>query len=268
MRRDRPWYAQPWAIALLVVTALTVLAGTVLAAGTGSTAGPATGRTGLPGGKAGGRTGGGAGTAPSCPGGSMEGCYDRGEMQAFLNQAVTVVHRFADASLPGAPKPAGYRLIATGDTASTRCGTLDATAYAYCPADDSVYIGQSQLWSFYSELGDAAAVVGLAHEYGHHLQAVAGVPDERTSRGRIAHENQADCIAGAFVGFAQQQGMLEDDDVQDINGLLGAIASSEDDPGRDHGTLAERRDALSLGVRAGLRGCSGFFPATPVHAGS
>lgn len=262
----RPWFREPWAITLGLVTVLTLLAGIVLAASSSGSSGSSPRGSGspvLPNGPGNGGEKGG-----SCPGGSLENCFDEGQMQAFLNQAVVFVHAFSDERYAKMPHPAGYRLIEEGRTAQTACGPVDEMTYAYCPGDDGVYIGQKQLWLFYSKIGDAAAVVGLAHEYGHHIQTVAGVPNERTPRGQVAHENQADCIAGAFVGWAKEKGYLEDDDAQDISELVRAIASSEDDPNRDHGTLSEREASMSTGIREGLSGCSAFFPDTPVHESS
>lgn len=275
----RTGLTQPWAIALVVVVVITVLAGVVLAAsastgqGSGATRGSDTGvgDTGPVGRQGGtGQQGGGQGEqrgqgTTECPGGSLEGCYTEGEMQAFLNQAIRFVHGFSEDRYTRMPHPSGYRLIGPNERAQSACGALDTMTYAFCPADDGIYIGQKQLWQFYSEIGDAAAVVGLAHEYGHHIQHVAGVPRSTDPRSEIAHENQADCIAGAFVGWAEEQGFLEDSDTQDIAGLVRAIASSENDPNRDHGTLAEREASMATGIRQGLPGCSAFFPETPVH---
>ena len=252
-RSSRP---EPWVIALIAIVAVALLGAVALAAGT--TTGTSTAQPGQPG-----QPGQQGGT--NCPGGSLEGCYTEGQMQAFLGVAVRFVHGFSDDRYTRMPHPAGYQLIGSGRGAQSPCGTLDSMTYAYCPADDRVYIGQKQLWLFYSGIGDAAAVVGLAHEYGHHVQRVAGVPDLNSPSARVRHENQADCIAGAFVGWARDQGFLEDGDTQDIAGLVKAIASSEDDPGRDHGTLAERAASMSTGIRDGLPGCSAFYPETPVH---
>lgn len=252
----------PWGVAVIIVVALTLLAGILLAAGSSDGTTRAGGQ----------RPGVGTGQQQSgpgdsdCPGGSLEGCYTESQMPEFLRQAITFVHGFSDDRYAGRmPHPADYRLIGSGQKAQSACGALDSMTYAYCPADDSVYIGQRQLWQFYSGIGDAAAVVGLAHEYGHHIQQVAGVPDDRSARNQVVHENQADCIAGAFIGWADEKGYLEDGDTRDIEGLVRAIASSEDDPGRDHGTLQERAASLSTGVRDGLPGCSTFYPDTPVH---
>jgi len=70
-------------------------------------------------------------------------------------------------------------------------------------------------------------------------------------------------VAGAFVRYADRQGWLESDDVQDIDALLEMIASSEG-PTRDHGTLSERASAMRRGASGGLHACNAFYPATPL----
>lgn len=257
------WQPQPrrglpaWVIAGLLVLAVLAV-GAVAAVGSGGTSRsgasgtqPAGSVTAQPGGT-------------DCPGGSLEGCYTEGQMDRFLGQAIWFVQGFSDQSYRDLPHPKAYSLIAEGRSAHSPCGNLDATTYAYCPGDDRIYIGQKQLWALYSGIGDAAAVVGLAHEYGHHIQQAAGVPAGSGASASVVHENQADCIAGAFVGWARDRGYLEDSDAQDIEGLVRAIASSEDDPGRDHGDLQERARSLSTGIEQGLRGCDAFYPGTPV----
>jgi predicted metalloprotease len=195
---------------------------------------------------------------------SLEGCYAYADMQVFYDQIIAWIDEFSRATYTNMPQP-DYVYVPSGTTAPTACdAVLDATAYAYCGVDDSVYVGQDQLWAFYSELGDAAAAMGIAHEWGHHVQAVAGIaPADQAET--IALENQADCIAGAWIGHVDRQGMLERDDIGDINAILPVIAAAED-ISRDHGTLAERTAALQHGFDNGMAGCNGFFPSQPVVA--
>jgi predicted metalloprotease len=189
----------------------------------------------------------------------MENCYGYEDMQAYGNQIVPRVEQFFDTAYTDMPSPAQYIYVPEGDTGPTGCtdGYTD-NAYFYCPADQTIYTGQRMLWMLYSEAGDAAPAVGLAHEWGHHVQNVAGVPPAETSVGQISRENQADCIAGAWLTYADEQGWLSyPDDVADTESLLAIIAETE--PGRTHGDLVERSDSLKLGLEAGLQGCNDFF---------
>ena len=202
--------------------------------------------------------------SPGCQPPDMENCYGYGDMQAYLDQIIPLVEQFFATTYTDMPHPAEYIYVPEGETGPTGCtdGYTDE-AYFYCPADQSIYTGQRSLWGYYSNLGDAAPAVGFAHEWGHHLQVVASVPPAQTTVGQISRENQADCIAGAWVAYADEQGWLNyPDDLHDIDGLLAAIAS--DEPGRSHGDLGERTDSLLLGFEAGMQGCNDFFPDSPV----
>jgi hypothetical protein len=198
----------------------------------------------------------------------MENCYGYEDMQAYLDQIIPPVEQFFDTAYTDMPHPAQYLYVSEGDTGSTGCtdGYTDES-YAYCPADATIYTGQRSLWKYYSDAGDAAPAVGLAHEWGHHVQNVAGVPPAETAVGQISRENQADCIAGAWIAYADEQEWLNyPDDLTDIGTLLMYIA--EDEPGRSHGDLGERSDSLKLGIEDGLQGCNDFFPDSPVITSS
>ena len=101
----------------------------------------------------------------------------------------------------------------------TGCGQADSgVGPFYCPADHAVYIDLS----FYDQLagpqfgapGDFAQAYVLAHEYGHHVQALLGTEakvraaqqrDPRNAnRYSIALELQADCYAGVWATHAAQ----------------------------------------------------------------
>jgi putative neutral zinc metallopeptidase len=201
----------------------------------------------------------------ACQPPDMEGCYDYEDMLAYLDEIIPMIAQFFDAAYePDIPHPTEYIYVPEGVTGSTGCDA-DYTdeIYAYCPAAETIYTGQRALWDMYSDLGDAAPAVGLAHEWGHHVQTVADVPPAQTSVGQISRENQADCIAGAWVDYAEEQGWMNyPDDLRDIEALLEEIA--HDERGREHGDLGERLDSLQLGIDAGLQGCNDFFPDSPV----
>ncbi|MEU7811097.1 neutral zinc metallopeptidase [Pseudonocardia sp. NPDC049154] len=209
--------------------------------------------------------------APACP--TLEGCYGYQDMRAFSNELIALVDGFSGASYTNMSRPV-YRYIPAGTQQPTACtdttgapAVADGTAFNYCPADGTVYIGQDSLYELYSLSGDGAAALGLAHEWGHHVQDVAGVSATVVSQlGAIQSENQADCIAGAFLGHLDARGILEPDDYADVRTVLPKIAAGEDDLTRDHGTVEERATAVDLGLRQGLGGCNVYFPETPVLA--
>lgn len=234
---------------LIKGVALSATAASLIALGTPAQAAEATRATAAPGADA------------SCV--SLDGCYGYAQMSEFYDQIIPMVDQFSSARYEGMSRPT-YAYVPSGSTSPSACDTVDSTAFAYCSADQTIYIGQDQLWEFYSEQGDAAAGFGLAHEWGHHVQNMAGVLDSAESRqARIQVENQADCIAGSWVTFVAEQGQLERGDIDDIGAILQVIASAEG-PERDHGTLQERAASAQLGLSSGLSTCNRFFSDVPV----
>ncbi|WP_433783278.1 neutral zinc metallopeptidase [Actinomycetospora sp. CA-101289] len=204
--------------------------------------------------------------APAAPCPSLESCYSYEQMDLFYDQVIDLVGGFSTASYADMPPPSAWVYVPHGDAVVNACGSVsDENAYEYCSADNTVYIGQDRLWQFYTQQGDAGAAFGIAHEWGHHVQSAAGVTAVADTRLEgIDAENQADCVAGAFVAHLERGGRLESDDAEDIDATLVAIASAEDDPERDHGTLDERTDAALLGYTGGLAACNGWFPGNPI----
>jgi len=205
---------------------------------------------------------------------SLEGCYAYDEMNDFLDVAEGLVLDFALQEYSPLVFWVDVRYVAAGDSGESMCSEregvpsrYDELSYMYCSADNTIYIGQKVLWSFYSEIGDVAPIVGLAHEFGHFLQHVAGVPVPATPKESVHHENQADCFAGAWFDHADKAGLVErPDDLEDIEMILNRIASSEDEEGRTHGTAEERKQSFSDGRVGGLAACDGYYPGTPLHS--
>lgn len=134
-------------------------------------------------------------------------------------------------------------------------------SFDYCVTDNAVYLGQNTLWDSYRQFGAAGPISGIAHEYGHFLQAVMRVPNPRSASDTIRNENQADCFSGAFLGSLPVHG--ETGYPATVDRYLTATAST-DAPGRDHGTAGERIESFQLGYRGALRACDGFYPGTPL----
>jgi len=143
----------------------------------------------------------------------------------------------------------------------------------YCPADQKVYVDLA----FYDELrarfgapGDFAQAYVLAHEIGHHVQALTGI--ERDVRARqqrspdrandlsVRMELQADCLAGVWGHQAGSRGVLEDGDIEE--GLRAAAAIGDDRIQKmsgggvhpesfTHGSSDQRRRWLERGLASG-----------------
>jgi hypothetical protein len=155
------------------------------------------------------------------------------------------------------------KLVVFDDAVQTGCGTAtSAVGPFYCPADARIYVDLG----FYRELrrrfgapGDFAQAYVIAHELGHHVEALRGVLAAGDGHGSIAIELQADCLAGVWARDADERGLLE---VGDLEEALGAAAAVGDDriqrhSGRvrpetwTHGSASQREAALRTGYEAG-----------------
>ena len=152
------------------------------------------------------------------------------------------------------------------------CGAAEsAMGPFYCPADQGIYLDTS----FYRQMsgqmgagGDFARYYVIAHEYGHHIQALTGVADairsaQRANRSeanqlQVLMELQADCYAGVWAG--RNRNLIEPGDFEE--GMQAASAIGDDSlmrqAGRQvnpesftHGSSEQRMAALRLGMETG-----------------
>ena len=166
-------------------------------------------------------------------------------------------------------------LVLFTDQVRSACGiTGSAVGPFYCPGDEKVYIDLS----FYDELrqrfnapGDFAQAYVVAHEVGHHVQKLLGI-SERVERLQsraseveanqlsVRLELQADFFAGVFARYVQNQGVLEEGDIEEA--LRAASAVGDDQIQRretgyvvpdsfTHGTSAQRLKWFKKGYDTG-----------------
>jgi predicted metalloprotease len=196
---------------------------------------------------------------------SLEGCFTKKQMKRFVREFVVPYVDEFFVGVYGEEAAPDVVYVKKGKVVETACDVpADATAYFHCGIDGTVYLGQHQLWGFYKNVGDIAPIVAYAHEWGHHLQTLTGIEkvDQATA---IDTENQADCIAGAWLQYVDEQGLVEyPDDFDDIDLLLVAVADAEENVNRDHGTVEERNESVLLGFESGLVACNDWFPDQPV----
>jgi len=132
------------------------------------------------------------------------------------------------------------KLVLFRDRVESACGFAQAASGPfYCPGDQKVYIDLG----FYRELeekfgapGDFAEAYVLAHEIGHHVQAMLGTEAKvKEAQARqpsdandlsVRLELQADCYAGVWGYSAAKAGRLDASDVED--GLRAAAAVGDD----------------------------------------
>jgi hypothetical protein len=163
--------------------------------------------------------------------------------------------------------------FATAQQFRTACGPASTgMGPFYCPGDQTIYIDVN----FYQELermagsgGDFARYYVIAHEYGHHIQAITGVLNQIQSvqqqnpraanQLQVRVELQADCYAGVWAG--KNRNLIEPGDIEE--GMTAAAAIGDDalSGGRaspesfTHGTSEQRSQALRLGMQGDDRQC-------------
>jgi predicted metalloprotease len=156
--------------------------------------------------------------------------------------------------------PKAYTYYRPEEARGPRCGNEPAPAKNafYCPAGDFIAWDESGLViPYYVQAGDFAAAFVLAHEFGHAMQARLPRQEQLT----VLSELQADCFAGAWSRSVQEQGLLEQGDLDEAT---LAVFSARDVPGtpftdpRAHGTGFERTRAFTDGYADGPRAC---YPA-------
>jgi hypothetical protein len=206
----------------------------------------------------------------SCKNQNLRGCFNENDMVVYYEYVLPFIDPFYETTWPNVPLPAHIYFISDGASVQEACQdpnggtTADDMSYEYCPADDNVYIGQQLAWALYSQAGDVAPAIGIAHEFGHNIQTHVGVPVPQSDAETLVHENQADCVAGAWLGYANDHRWLLQSDVPAIEKMLELIASSENDPNRTHGDFQERGAALKLGGEQGISACNSFYPSNPI----
>ena len=166
----------------------------------------------------------------------------------------------------------------------TACGMgQSAMGPFYCPVDRKVYLDMSffeVMRTRFRASGDAAQAYVIAHEVGHHVQALLGITDKveaMQSRGSRTDANaasvrlelQADCFAGVWLAKTEaRKQFLEPGDVE--NALATAAAIGDDALQRQargqvvpdsftHGTSAQRARWLRRGMETGdVQACDTF----------
>jgi hypothetical protein len=90
----------------------------------------------------------------------------------------------------------------------------------------------------------------LAHEFGHEIQGVIGIPPIEQVK-----ELQADCFAGYYLGSLACRGLVSEADVRTTLNTACVIADGTGDPIKDlrtHGTCEQRSNSVAAGMRGYL----------------
>lgn len=159
------------------------------------------------------------------------------------------------------------------NSVTTGCGFAESsTGPFYCPRDETAYLDVSffdELDSLGGSSGPLAQEYATAHEMGHHIQNIEGTlelsdyknPGEDSAA--VAIELQADCYAGIWANYAQQQDILEPVTDEQLNEAIQTAQAIGDDniqrrsggevdpDAWTHGSSEQRANAFMSGYKTG-----------------
>jgi predicted metalloprotease len=141
----------------------------------------------------------------------------------------------------------------------------------YCDDDEEIYLDSDWLVGLGREFTnpDVATVIVHAHEFGHHLQFLAG----SHFRLPIGKELQADCYAGVFLSATHAGEADAGIGPGDVANAMNTIRSIADTPFGDdrwfkpgaHGGPIERAEAVATGfLTEDPRFCRGYESTGPI----
>ena len=165
---------------------------------------------------------------------------------------------------------ANLAVLEPGETRPGRCtfvnddGEREQRVYnswsrAYCPADDTIYLGADAMFEVYRDdprTGDFAAAIVIAHEAGHNFQSDIRLP--RSAERPELRELQADCFAGAWAQWMDASGKLEEGDIEAALAATAKAGSFDFASPKHHGTPDQRKEAFMLGYTARNAGLECF----------
>lgn len=139
------------------------------------------------------------------------------------------------------------------------CGLpeLDAAAQNafYCGRIESVlWDGPTFFHPIYADVGPSAVTIIIAHEYGHYIQDRSGTYPESG----FNIEMQADCYAGAFLGWAIETGYLPLESIDEVIRIMASFGQPRYAglwTERSYGTSVQRNQAIRLGASDGPAAC-------------
>jgi predicted metalloprotease len=147
-------------------------------------------------------------------------------------------------------------LVAFESAVTTPCGKASPedgrTLAFYCPSDAVMYADIPQMRKFFGDL-DVAYAILIGHEFGHHVQQVAGVLDgydqavyddyaQRLVLSRRV-ELQASCMGGLFLGAVAESFPIDDARFAQLQRVAESFGDAPEasENQRDHGNGRSNR---------------------------
>ena len=160
-------------------------------------------------------------------------------------------------------------VVVLGQSPSSPCNVADEQAY-YCGG--TIYIdAEYDIATEDRAVRRAWMAFLIAHEYGHHVQALTGILIAHYRRGRTLNgvdvqlqedrrvELQADCFSGAYLGADRATIPIDDEWLEAWTDLYSTIS----DPAHDHGNGEHRRHwSLAGFTAAGPGACDTYTAAS------
>jgi predicted metalloprotease len=156
----------------------------------------------------------------------------------------------------------------TGYRGGQFCGadTMGVVNAAFCFDDKTIgWDRGGLLQQLRNGFGDMAITMVLAHEYGHAIQHMSQLVDDKTPT--LVSEQQADCFSGVYMRWVAEgkspRFTLSTGD--GLNNILAAMISfrdpvlTENDPEMgvdEHGSAFERVSAFQFGFTDGVQACA------------
>ena len=181
------------------------------------------------------------------------------QMDGFAQQIIDSLRDFARSENIPEPTRDMLRFITAANASSSPCAASPDEPYASCYSDGIFYLGSMMLYTNYTASGVLAPIAITAHEYGHYLQAEAGLDGNFMpgTRAMVRHENQADCVSGAYIAWLGKQQRIK---LSDLVFLLDMIwnhgSNPYVEPNKVHGETQERTMVFTTGYDDGLAACN------------
>ena len=191
-------------------------------------------------------------------------------LEDYLTEVLRSVDAYWTRTLrqSGAQEPrVSFLWVPPGRAARSGCGAVaDENAAFYCPADDTIFVGEELAAdilrgtgrTFPGERaghgrarGDFGLAYVIAHEYAHNVQHELGLARIDPRYGVEPLELQADCMAGLWGNSVYREGKLQPGDVEEAISTVLAAGDFDTRNPQHHGTPEERRGAWLLGYRSG-----------------